>query len=247
MLVAVAGATGTAGTAVSDALLAAGHEVRALSRSSPTWPVDLTTGEGLEEALAGCEVLVDATNAGPKERDARAVLIDGGRRLLGAARDAGVKHHLCLSIVGIERVPLAYYRVKVEQEQLLARSGIPYTIVRATQFHALLDELFSAGARFRMIAAPRARLQPCDPLEVGRIVAGLAEREPEGRTVTVAGPEIADLRELAATWKDARELRALRVHVPLPRKLGRALRSGALTDESPDHRTERPFAVWLGA
>jgi uncharacterized protein YbjT (DUF2867 family) len=245
VLVAVAGATGSVGAPTCEALRSAGHEVRALSRRSPEFPVDLRSGEGLAEALAGCDALVDATNGGPAEKDARAVLIEGGRRLLEAAGGAGVGHHLCLSIVGIERVPLAYYRVKVEQAQLVAGSGLPYTILRATQFHTLIDQLLTSAARYRLLPGPSVLLQPCDPAEVAKTVPALLAVGPRDGRVTVAGPEVSELRELAAQWRSARARRAAIVPLPLPRRLGRPLRSGALTDPSPDHRTRRTFRDWL--
>jgi uncharacterized protein YbjT (DUF2867 family) len=247
MRIAVAGASGTIGAPVREELAKRGHAVRALSRSSPEFPVDLETGVGLEAALADCDALIDATNGGPAEKAARAVLIDGGRRLLAAAAEAGIKHHVCISIVGIERVPLAYYRVKVEQEALVETSGLAYSIVRATQFHPLLDGLFGAAARYRVLPGGRARLQPVDPRQVAEVVAAVAEARPTGGRTTVAGPRVHELRELAADWKAVRARRALIVPAPLPPKLGRPLRDGALTDPRPDHRGTVEFAAWLAA
>jgi uncharacterized protein YbjT (DUF2867 family) len=126
MVIAVAGATGSIGKPVAMELLARGHEVRALSRSAPAFPVDLTTGAGLDAALDGCDALVDASNAGPAAAAAREVLIDGGRRLLEAAGRAGIGHHVCISIVGIEHVPMPYYEIKVEQEALVRASEVPH-------------------------------------------------------------------------------------------------------------------------
>ncbi len=222
-----------------------GHEVRALSRHAPEFPVDLTTGAGLAEALDGCAVLVDASNAGPAEKAARAVLIDGGRRLLDAAQAAGVVHHVCISIVGIEHVPMPYYRVKVEQEELVRASGLPATIVRATQFHTLIAGLFASAARFRVLPGGRARVQPVDPEEVALAVADLAEGEPQPETFTITGPEALDLSTLARSYKAAKGLHGVVVPVPLPPKLGRPLRDGALTGATPDRRGTVGFADWL--
>lgn len=245
MRVAVSGATGSIGAPIAGALADRGHEVRALSRRAPEFPVDLQSGAGLEAALEGCEVVVDAANAGPAEGPARAVLLDGNARLIEAARAAGVGHVLSMSIVGIERVPLPYYRVKVEQEALIEDSGLEFTIVRATQFHGLIDMLFAAAGRYHVLPGIAARLQPVDPDEVARVVAEVAEGGPVGGRVSVGGPVIHELRELAALWRSARGRRALIARLPLPTELGRALRDGALTDMRADHLGERTFTDWL--
>lgn len=245
MKIAIAGATGTIGRPLAEELAKRGHTVRKLSRGSTEHPVDLATGAGLQAALEGCETLVDATNGGPAEKAAREVLIDGGRRLLAAAERAGIAHHVCISIVGIERLPLPYYRVKVEQEELVERCGLPYSIVRATQFHPLIDGLLRSASRYRVLPGGRARLQPVAPRQVAEVVAGVAERPPTGGCQTVAGPQILELGELARAWRSINEARGLVVPLPLPPKLGRPLRDGALTDPSPDHRGTTSWGSWL--
>ncbi len=245
--IAVAGATGSIGRPVAAELERRGHEVRGLSRRAPEFPVDLTTGAGLTEALTGCEVLIDASNAGPAEKPARAVLIEGGRRLLDAAEAAGVVHHVCISIVGIEHVPLPYYRLKVEQEDLVRGSGPPATIVRSTQFHTLIAGLFDAAARIRLLPGGSARLQPVDPDEVATAIADVAEGPARTETITIAGPEIVELGALARSYRENAGIRALVIPAPLPPKLGRALRAGSLTDPAPDHRGEVEFGAWLRA
>ncbi|MGD0557793.1 MAG: NAD(P)H-binding protein [Streptosporangiaceae bacterium] len=119
MRIAIAGGTGTLGRHVVDELRERGHDVRALSRRSLDFPVDLTTGAGLAEALEGCEVVVDAANASSGKRSS-ATLVAGSRRLLAAEQKAGVKHHVCVSIVGCDKVPMGYYAVKVQQERVVA-------------------------------------------------------------------------------------------------------------------------------
>jgi uncharacterized protein YbjT (DUF2867 family) len=245
MRIAVAGATGSIGKPVAAALAARGHEVRALSRSAPDYPVDLTTGAGLDAALEGCDALVDASNAGPQAKAARAVLIDGGRRLLDAAGRAGVSHHVCLSIVGIEQAPMPYYEIKVEQEALVRASGVPATIVRATQFHTLIQMWLGMTARFHVLAGGSARFQPVAPAEVAEWVADVAEGEPRPETVTIGGPEETDLGSLARTYKEVKGLRAAVFPAPMPPKLGKAMKAGALTIAEPDHRGTITFAEWL--
>jgi len=130
MRIAVVGGTGTIGRRIAAVLARDGHEVRALSRSAADYPVDLTTGAGVAGALEDCDVVIDASNGPP--RKARAVLVEGSRRMLEIEARARVRHHVCVSIVGIEDVPMGYYRVKVEQERVVENGGVPWTIVRST-------------------------------------------------------------------------------------------------------------------
>ncbi len=245
MLIAVAGGNGTLGRPVAERLRESGHEVRVLGRSSREHPVDLRTGAGLVAALHGCDVVVDAANAAG--RSAAGVLVEGSQRLLDAGARAGVAHHVCASIVGIDDVPLGYYRTKLRQEATVTRGAQPWTIVRATQFHTLLAGLFAATARFGVVPSGRARLQPVDPVEVADVVAEVAAGEPRRARVTVAGPEVRELGELAREWRGATGRRALALRVPSIGKAGAALRAGRLTDEHPDHRGSTTFAQWLQA
>lgn len=244
MRVAVVGATGTAGAPIAAELERRGHEVRRLSRSSPTHPVDLLSGHGLDAALAGCETVIDASNAGPGSRSARTLLVEGGGRLIEAEERAGVGHHICLSIVGIERVPTGYYRVKLEQEGVVRAGPVPWSILRATQFHPLLAGGFAALARLRILPRAEVPLQPVDPAEVASAVADVAE-EKAGSFSTVAGPQVSTIAELARTWRDCIGSRALLVPLPLPGAAGRGLRAGGLTDPSPDRCGEVTFEEWL--
>ena len=245
MEIAVAGATGSIGAPLAQELARRGHAVRALSRRSPDYPVDVKTGQGLADALAGCSVLIDATNAGPNAKQARAVLVDGGRNLLARAAEAGIGHHVCLSIVGCDQVPMPYYKVKVEQEALVRAAELPTTIVRATQFHTLLTEVFGGVGRFGVIPGGAAKLQPADPAQVALAVADVAEGEPRPEGFSVAGPEILELGRLAEIWKRATGQRGIVLPIPLPPSYGRPLKAGALTDAAPDHRCTVGFADWL--
>jgi uncharacterized protein YbjT (DUF2867 family) len=244
MLIAVTGGTGTLGREVVRELERRGHAVRALSRGAAEHPVDLRTGSGLAAALEGADAVIDASNAGPRRRAAEAVLVEGGRRLLAAERAAGVAHHVAVSIVGIERVSAGYYQVKLAQEAVVRDAGVPWTIVRATQFHQKVDLSFAALARFGWLPGAAFQLQPVDPREVAVVLADTAEAEPSGETTQFAGPERRTVRELAQTWRLETGRRALLVPVPLPGRTGRALRAGGLTE--PGAWTGRiTFAGWL--
>jgi uncharacterized protein YbjT (DUF2867 family) len=246
MRIAVVGATGTIGRPLVELLRRDGHDARALSRGSAEFRVDLTTGAGLKPALEGCEVVIDASNGPPSNR-ARAVLVDGSRHLLAAERRAGGGHHVCVSIVGIEDVPLGYYRIKVEQERAVDQGDVPWTIVRSTQFHDLLGGLLAMTARARVLPAASARFQPVDVGEAASAVAAVALSPPREGRVTVAGPEVHDLRSLGRLWRESTGRRAVEIPIPLPGRLGRALREGRLTCADPDVRGKRTFEAWVRA
>ncbi|MBO2453001.1 NAD(P)H-binding protein [Actinomadura barringtoniae] len=244
MRVAVAGGTGTLGSRVAEELHSRGHEVRVLGRTSKDFPVDLTTGEGLARALEGCEVVVDASNS---QKNPAEVMAEGSLRLLEAEDAAGVGHHVCVSIVGCDRVSNVYNRAKVEQEGIVADGPVPWTVVRATQFHDLLAGLLDAAGRWRVVPVPRVRLQTVACADVARAVADVAEGPPLKGRLVVAGPEITDARAALRTWRSVTGRRALRIPIPVPGRTGRALRGGVLTEERPDVVGETTFQEWLEA
>jgi len=255
MRVAVIGGTGELGSRVVAELAARGDDVRAVSRSAPpdgTLPpgarharADLASGEGLGDALAGVEVVVEAAN---DRRRARDVLVDGTLRLLAAEADAGVRHHVAISIVGCDRVPNAYYKAKVAQEQALASGTVPWTLLRATQFHALPAAAFAGVARTRVLPRIAVPLQPIDTAVVARRLAELAHGEPAARVADVAGPRVETLAALADQWRRHARRRLLPLPLP-PRALGtgaREMAAGYLTN--PTAAVEGPtFADWLAA
>jgi uncharacterized protein YbjT (DUF2867 family) len=243
MRIAIVGGTGTVGRPIAAELAGRGHETRVLSRSGE-YPVDLSTGAGLAAALAGCDAVVDASNA---QKRARKVLVEGSRRLLAAEAEAHVGHHVCISIVGCDQVPMGYYKVKTEQEQVVQDGPVPWTIVQATQFHELAATALAAAARFRVLPVPRMKIQTIAAAEVARAVADVATAAPARGRIRVAGPQILTGAELARTWRRVTGQTALLVPVPVPGRLGRALRDGGLTTSQPDVRGTTSFADWLAA
>lgn len=250
MVLAVTGGTGTVGRHVVAELVVAGHAVRVLTRRPPAEgpgehrAVDLTSGEGLDEALNGVDIVIDAANRAKGGKGAAAVLVDGTARLLAAERRADVAHHVALSLAGIEKVPHGYWAIKLAQERAVRDGGVPWSIVRATQFHDRLDASFAAPARAGLLLAPEILLQPVDPRTVARVVAGVAEGEPLRAWEHVAGPEIRRLGVLARTWREATGRRVLGVAPPLPRSIARALARGALIPDG--SVTGGPsFGEWL--
>lgn len=236
---AIIGGTGTIGSAIVSQLEQDGHEVRVLSRSAPDHPVDLTTGAGLDAALAGVDVVVDASNAPPNK--ATPLLVDAQPGLLAAEQTAGVKHHVCISIVGIDEVPTKYYKAKVGQEQAVRAGQVPFTIVRITQFHEFVAWGLNMLQGKKLAPKGKWRIQPIAAAEAAAAVARVATGEPVNGIVTVAGPEVHDFTELAQLTS--------RKGLPLPLrvlpKIEQPLRAGALTTDRADHHGTTTFAQWL--
>lgn len=248
MQIVVTGGSGSLGGAVIGKAIAAGHDVVAVSRHPPRAlpagarhaAVDVTTGVGLAAAMAGADVVIDGTNA---MRDARAVLVDGTRRVLDAAKAAGVKHFVGISIVGIDDAPYDYYRIKVEQERVITDGPVPWSLLRATQFHDLIPRM--AVARLGIVPAPRGgKVQPIDVREVADVLVAAAGAAPAGRLPDVGGPEVLDIPTAMRGWVKAAGKRRWVVAVPLPGKLGRFLRRGGLC--CPDRAVGKlTFGEWL--
>ncbi|MEU9984237.1 NAD(P)H-binding protein [Streptomyces sp. NPDC050856] len=203
MRIAVAGATGNIGALTVSALERDGHQVVRVSRSLG---VDLSTGDGLDGALAGVEAVVDATNGPAADRDeAVAYFGTATRNLLAAEERAGVRHHVLLSIAGIHRVEgNPHYAAKREQERLVAEGPVPWTIVPATQFHDFAAMVAGWTERDGVAAVAPLLVQPVAPADVADVLAEIATGEPHGRYPDVAGPEPQDLVDMARRTHEAR-------------------------------------------
>jgi uncharacterized protein YbjT (DUF2867 family) len=254
----VAGGTGQAGREVVRQALAAGHAVAVASRNPPPagtpgrigtaeyFRADVTTGEGLAAALAGADVVVDCLEG----RSGKALknFADGGARLLAAAQDAGVAKAVMLSIVNCDRSSFGYYKSRAAKELVYERCGLETTVVRATQFHSLLASMFSAGAKVRVIPVIKgARFQPISPSDAAAALLAAALEPPTGtrhRVLTVGGPEVAGMGELAREWKQATGSSGRPVRLPLPGAMGKYLRGGLNLVPQERHGTQT-FAGWL--
>ena len=231
MRVGVLGATGTAGSAAAAELSSRGHEVVRLGRRKADRHVDVVSGEGLDEAFAGLDALVECLNGpGPKAAECRPVLVDGVRAALAAAARAGVGHAVSLSIVGCDRVPYAYYKVKVEQEEVVRAAPLPTSVVRATQFPQLIDYALGATKRLGIIPAPPLVFQPVHPEDMAIALAEVVERGP-GPDAAIAGPEVLELRDMALSWRAARGSRRPVVPLPAFGATLTAIAAGGLTDQ----------------
>ncbi|UUZ92060.1 RNA polymerase sigma factor SigJ [Paenibacillus sp. P25] len=142
-------------------------------------------------------------------------------------------------------MPNGYFRIKAEQERIVEAGRVPWTIVRATQFHEFIAAILAQAGRWRVLPMPRVPLQTVSAEEVARAVADAAEAPPRHGRIEIAGPEIIDTLELARTWRSITGRRTLFLPLPLPGKLGRALRAGAATEKRPHILGTTRFAVWL--
>src|SRR5690242_19875589 len=200
----VTGASGTLGTAVVPRLEKDGFRVRPMSRRPrPGWvAADLRTGAGLAEAVDGVDVIVHLASAPgrPQQTD-----VEGTRLLLTEARHAGVRHVLYVSINGIDRVPYRYYQAKLDTEKVVAENGVPFTILRAAQFHPFVESLLAMVSKAGpVIIDPKWEVQPVAVEDVADRIADLVAQPPAGETTEYAGPQVLTFDQLARTWLAAR-------------------------------------------
>lgn len=261
MNVLLTGASGTLGKPLLAALRSSGVTVTALSRRERVdgdgvrWVQgDLRTGEGLEAAVDGASVVVHAaTDGGAADGKVRlryAVFhprrtdVDGTRRLVDAARAKSVAHFVFVSIVGIDRVPYAYYRIKLAAERMVEQSGVPYSIARVTQFHTYLDSLLRMSMRSPFpMAARNLPVQPIDPADAAAPIARIATGEPAGGIVDIGGPEVLTGGQAADAWLDARGSRRRFRSMPQIGRSVHAVAAGGLLTE--DRTGTVTWQKWL--
>src|SRR5215472_1583897 len=201
MKIVVIGGTGLIGSKAVVILRQGGHEVLA---ASPKSGVDTITGEGVKEAVAGAQVVIDLANSPSFEEKAVLEFFEtSGRNLLAAEGAAGVRHHVALSIVGTDRSDNGYFRAKVAQEKLIEASGIPYTIIRATQFMEFLGGIAASSADGNIVRLSPGLFQPIAADDVAPIVAEVALAAPRNGIVEIAGPERAPFNEIVARYLKA--------------------------------------------
>ena len=199
MKIVVIGGTGLIGSQVVTGLRAKGHEAVA---AAPSSGVNTLTGEGLAEALAGAQVVVDVANS-PSFEDAAALAFfeTSGRNLLAAEKTAGVSHHIALSVVGTDRLQaMGYFRAKLLQEKLIVAAGTPYTIVHATQFFEFMGGIAQAGTTSDAVRLSTAALQPIASADVAAALVDVALASPVNGMVEVAGPDRRPLVDFVGAW-----------------------------------------------
>lgn len=239
----MAGGTGVVGRHLVDRARAAGHDVVPLSRSGGQ---DVLTGAGLPEALAGADAVVDVTSV--TTMATRTSVDFFGRataNLLAAGRAAGVGHHVVLSIVGIDGETSGYYAGKVEQERVVAAGPVPWTLLRATQFHEFAGQMTERTSAGPFVVVPAMRTATVAADEVAAALLALAEGPPRARVPDLGGPEEAELADLVRRWLAATGRRGRVLRVPLPGRAGRRMRAGALLPGPGADRGRQTFDAWL--
>ena len=242
MRVAVAGGTGLIGRMVVAAVRAQGHEPVVLSRARGT---DLLLGDGLAGALTDTEAIIDVANSGStRARAAREFFETTTTNLLAAGSAVGVKHHLALSIVGVDRVPWGYYRAKARQEELVAASSVPWTLLRATQFHEFPVQLL-ARTPGPVVPVPRMRSATVAAREVAARLVELVVAGPQGRAPDMSGPEIHAMPDLARRVLQADGRHATVVPVRVPGAAGKAMAGDGLLPLGAGTVGVQTFEEWL--
>ncbi len=201
MKIVVIGGAGLIGSKTVAILRQGAHQVVA---ASPKSGVNTITGEGLKEAVAGAQAVIDLTNSPSFENKAVLEFFEtSGRNLLAAESAAGVRRHVALSIVGIDRTDNGYFRAKVAQEKLIETSGIPYTIIRSTQFLEFLGGIAASSADGNVVRLPPVLFQPIAADDVAPIIAEAALAPPRNGVIEIAGPERAPLNAIIARYLKA--------------------------------------------
>ncbi len=240
MRIAVVGGTGLTGRHVVEALAGRGHEPVVLARATG---VDLVTGAGLDTALTGVEAVVDVSNVATQRRSVAVRFFDrAGRHLIAAAERAGVRHLVTLSIVGVDRVRSPYYAGKLRQEEIVRGGPVPWTVLRATQFHEFAGQVLAAVPG-RVALVPAMTVQPIAVREVAAALAGLATGPARQMAPELAGPAVESLvdmarRLIAAGGARRRPVLSLR----LPGTGG-----PGLLPTGPGPRGTQTFTEWLAA
>ncbi|GID93281.1 SDR family oxidoreductase [Amorphoplanes digitatis] len=239
MKVAVAGGTGVTGRYVVEMLTAAGHEPVVLARSTG---VDLVSGAGLDAALDGVDATIDVSNVTTLKRDVAVGFFDtAGRNLLGAAARAGVRHHVALSIVGIDRVKTGYYQGKLRQEEVVRDGSVPWSVLRATQFHEFAGQLLDRTPG-PVALVPRLTVQPIAVREVAEALVAIVDGGPQGAVPDLAGPRMESLVDMARRLIRAGGSRRRPV---VPLWLPGPMAGGGLLPTGPGARGTQTFEQWL--
>lgn len=250
MNVLVTGGTGGLGRHVVMQLRQAGHRARILTRN-PRGHVDavqgdLGTGAGLEKAVTGMDGIIHAASAAGAFLRWRAVDVVGTRRLLAMAREANIRHVVYVSIVGIDGVAYPYYRTKLAAEAVVRENIVPWSILRATQFHSFIDGMLGVfSALPRLTAVPfKWRFQPVGSDDVAGRLVKVVLAEPAGMLPDFGGPEVCDFKSLAQSWVASRKLHKRLANMWIPFKFSRQIAEGRLL--CPDHADGKiTFAQYL--
>lgn len=262
MRILVTGGTGHLGRALVPRLIQRGHQLRVLARRPGTSPDvewiagDLASGRGLEEAVAGSDVVIHAATSSPIAQRGKLRIVDfvrsptnvdveGTRSLLKRAERNGVSHFVHVSIVGLEETQrLPYSRVKLAAEEAVRQTRVPWSIVRATGFYWLLDRLCASRVKGPFLFVPKdVRMQPVDSSDFANWLAECATSAERGRREDYAGPEVLSMGEILQQYLDAVGLHRTVRNIPLPRAVRAAMERGQTAPAA--RRGTTRWASWL--
>lgn len=244
MKILVIGGTGRIGSKVVDRLRVAGHEAVV---AAPSTGIDVLTGQGLDAAMAGTEVVLDLANS-PSFEDAAVLsfFVTAGHTILAAAARAGVRHHVALSVVGTDQLAASgYFRGKIAQEQLIRDSGLPFTIIHSTQFFEFLPGIVQSAGQGPTLRLPSADVQPIAADDVADAVARIALQPPVNGVVDIAGPQRDSMAALAQRFLQANGDTREVVADPDAPYFGAVLQQGTLVPQGEAWTGRIDFAQWL--
>lgn len=245
MNITVAGGTGTVGRDVVSIARARGHQVVSLSRAEG---VDLVSGKGLAKALEGADTVIDVANIQTlNEKKAVDFFSAITRNLLQMGKAAGVQHHVALSIVGAHKAAAGYYAGKLAQEKLVSNADVPWTILRATQFHEFAAQMLQRSSVGPLALVPRMATQPVAAREVAEALVDAAEAGPQGRMADLGGPERKQMVSMVRAYARKHGHRKLVLEFTAPGALWRAMRNGDLLPEPGAAVGRQTFSEWLDA
>lgn len=240
-VIAVAGGTGTIGAPLVARIRELGHEARVLSRRAG---IDLATGTGLD--LRGVDAVIDAIGVDTiSAKRAVDFFSTTSGALLRAGADAGVRHHVALSIVGTDAAPHGYYAGKAAQERIVRSGPVPWTIARATQFHEFAAQTLGRGSRGALAVVPVMRTQPVAAREVAERLLRLVLGSARGRVPDLAGPGEELLIDMVREYARATRSHTRVLQIRLPGRMGSAMRGGALLPSRTAERGTQTFREWL--
>lgn len=245
MDIAVAGGTGIVGRHVVRIASERGHQVKSLSRREG---VDLVKGKGVGAALKGVDTVIDVSGLRSMHtKKSTDFFMASTENLQQYGKAAGVKHHLVLSIVGVDKAPAGLYAGKQAQEEAVRHGDLPWTILRSTQFHEFVPLALSVASAGPVVMLPRMVTQPVAAAEVAEALVDAAEKGPQGRTADLAGPAKELLADLARAYLRQTGGRKLVLQVPFPGPMGKAMRSGDLIPAPGAAVGRITFHEWLSA
>jgi uncharacterized protein YbjT (DUF2867 family) len=240
--IAIVGGTGTVGRHAARSAREAGHDVAVISRASG---IDVLTGAGLVEAVTGADAVIDVSNlTSLSEKKATAFFQTATGNLLSAEEEAGVRHHIALSIVGIDDIDASYYAGKLAQERAVAAGSVPFTIARAAQFHEFAGQIL-AQLPGPIALMPKTLMRPVAARDVGAHLVRLAEAGPVGRATDLIGPRDEELADLARRQLAFDGIRRPVIGLRIPGEYGRGLASGALRGGPEALQASMTFDDWL--